>query len=150
HPVTEGPGAVVVFLDEATAGAEGATASDDFASDGSITGLTLTPGTVALRPPGTLWSAVTTEVVGLAGDSTVDPRIPYTVGSLTLAPGLALSVEATGASFAIDEAMAAPLDVSVTSAGPLTIAAGGSVTSVLGDVVIVAPEFHNFGGGAAI
>src|SRR5690606_16313485 len=123
-PDTDLPGAVVVYLDEATAGAQGATASDDFsAGDGSITGLGLTAGTVAWATPRLLCGEVIDGVFAVAGDSTVDPRIPYAIGSLDLAPGLALDVDAVGASFTIDEAMVAPLDVSVTSAGPLTIGA---------------------------
>ena len=155
------PQAATAFLD---AGAvRGSRSVDAPTGAGALTGVDLFAGQVTVNTGRATGSALATGLAA-AGDSRLSTNIPYTLdanGVPTFGTGLPTLVELTNpGGFTLDRSIVSAGGLQVTGgttaagvanpAGPLTIAAGQSLRSVNGDVVVATRQFTNNGGAGAV
>lgn len=151
------PQAATVYLDGAN---RGSSTSDAPTGAGAIANLDVQVGRALVRTNQTTTSALAGVLAG-AGDSALSGNIPYTVGATggvpTFAPGVALFIEAANpAGLTIDRSIVAAGSAQIantgsfTPAGPVAIAAGNTVQSTGGNVVIATSQFTNNAGATAV
>ncbi|GBU17865.1 MULTISPECIES: MBG domain-containing protein [Methylobacterium] len=154
------PQGATAFLDGATRGSR---TVDAPIGAGALTNVDAQAGRVVVATGQTTTSGLAA-VLASAGDSALSGNIPYTVaatgGVPTFGSGLPTFIEALGASLAVDRSIvsAGTLQIAgagsgtgaTTSAGPVTVAAGQTLQSQTGDVILATAQFINNAGAGAL
>lgn len=147
------PQGATVYLDGNN---RGSSTTDAPTGAGALAGLDVQVGRALVRT-GQPTTTALASVLASAGDSALSANIPYAVtatgGVPTFAPSVATLIEATNpAGLTVDRSLVAAgtLQIanagSATPAGPITIAAGNTVQSTGGNVVIATSQFTNNAG----
>ena len=120
-------------------------------ASGSVQNLNLNAGTLDISTGATALSSVVSGLASAAGDMpTTDFLFTTSGGVLTPNAGTSVSIAASGA-FTVDRTLAVPNALLLTSAGSLTIASTGSLSSSNGNVTLVdGSTFVNNAGAGAI
>lgn len=154
------PQGATAFLDGANRGAH---TVDAPLGAGALTNVDAQAGRIVVATGQTTTSGVAA-LLASAGDSALSANIPYTVGATggvpTFGSGLPTYIEALGAGLTVDRSLVSsgPLQIAgagsgvggTTSAGPVTVAAGQTIQSQTGDVVVATSQFVNNAGAGAI